>query len=1045
MNSFPVTEDVTINDELNNGYIYGILDFGVIRREVIAFPQADLAAFDSNEFLSSTYGLEEETNIKSMVGASVPVGYKTCLLPGCRNIPKFKESLSTGSFSLQLHTDSLVDRIFSEKNMELYHKMTNDATAISAQLSKSASEDVTNSPRAKGKKSKTPTPEQTPRTNKVNIEQSTRPLSEVDKMVLKWVSDALEDSVRLNSHGTVKFRLEHLLEKSTDLLMEFQKTRTGEDNSKLNLVISEELKINVKPARPSKPQRWHMPDEISLKTALSKTKQEKMEKSFRSADMNTSMTAGKMASTGSSTSKRRKGKRIPLYEQYKDFDTVFMLSAELHRKYKHPEKEESVLGNNAEPNTDVSRPGTSQSRPTTSTSELGGKKKGKKVETALDQKLAVTPFSRMVIVFKYDDNETLDMINDAMQAVNSRALPDIQGTLRSYGLSSKEVKDVNDAKLDLVCGFMILDDETRLVVLEGLGGIGLGMQHLFADIPRMKPNDSSLKILSNPEILFPNRLYTEFGPDLKRVRPREKLRKLAKKPELYNRKQVDEDCFEAIDKLMALRRAADLKVTKELDAYPTAKSISMLELLYGDALSKQDLDGTTASPLKNSTHNTVSFENTDGEGKEGNAEDHGSASQHTSSRHAKTQRAAPTDCRNPEFDSIILNRDPTKPRVDYLKENREIRMAQWANALNRMAEREAEDDAVIARVLGIESGKGVKISTYSGQRENFTEKLMVEQRNKLSAIKNATFTHSQEFLSQTVQMVDEEVDKKVLEQQEHQKWTTKRGFVYPPPKNRRELLQHPKRPNDTRIEDLKEPFEQFELHSGQSDVESAKKLELERGFTVKSVKDAVFGMLDPPEFQRPFELSMVGNQKKLPRGKITGGFDKNDKFWQSVHLHGEKSAQVQKEAEEKEIAEWKSKVVVDHLDFKIGGYKVRDKAIQMDRTKDILKGEAKEKSLIKIRNLKSHTGRDLSYAPAPLSLMGTEEYVPNAASKALLRAEDKTQFITTKQTGTASDFTRYIHHSTGKASKQMAISRRQHPPLNANEKSGARWDPPGAK
>ena len=117
MNSFPVTEDVTINDELNNGYIYGILDFGVIRREVIAFPQADLAAFDSNEFLSSTYGLEEETNIKSMVGASVPVGYKTCLLPGCRNIPKFKESLSTGSFSLQLHTDSLVDRIFSEKNI----------------------------------------------------------------------------------------------------------------------------------------------------------------------------------------------------------------------------------------------------------------------------------------------------------------------------------------------------------------------------------------------------------------------------------------------------------------------------------------------------------------------------------------------------------------------------------------------------------------------------------------------------------------------------------------------------------------------------------------------------------------------------------------------------------------------------------------------------------------------------------------------------------------------------------------------------------------
>lgn len=77
-----------------------------------------------------------------------------------------------------------------------------------------------------------------------------------------------------------------------------------------------------------------------------------------------------------------------------------------------------------------------------------------------------------------------------------------------------------------------------------------------------------------------NRLYTEFGPDLKRVRPREKLKKLAKKPEIYNRKQVDIECFEAIDKLMILRTCPDLKTTKELDCYPLPYAIEKVCIFF---------------------------------------------------------------------------------------------------------------------------------------------------------------------------------------------------------------------------------------------------------------------------------------------------------------------------------------------------------------------------------------------------------------------------------------------------------------------------------
>ena len=141
--------------------------------------------------------------------------------------------------------------------------------------------------------------------------------------------------------------------------------------------------------------------------------------------------------------------------------------------------------------------------------------------------------------------------------------------------------------LSLQTGIMIIDDDTRMVVLEGLAkpggdlqpisqstvisnlqhtlstrpinttsninipsyplhshthihsiGPGGGMQSIYMDLPRPKENDQQFKMLCNPELLFSDRLYPQFGPEVKRIRLRDKLKKLARRPELYNRKQV---------------------------------------------------------------------------------------------------------------------------------------------------------------------------------------------------------------------------------------------------------------------------------------------------------------------------------------------------------------------------------------------------------------------------------------------------------------------------------------------------------------------------
>jgi hypothetical protein len=197
---------------------------------------------------------------------------------------------------------------------------------------------------------------------------------------------------------------------------------------------------------------------------------------------------------------------------------------------------------------------------------------------------------------------------------------------------------------------------------------------------------------------------------------------------------------------------------------------------------------------------------------------------------------------------------------------------------------------------------------------------------------------------------------------------------------------------------------------------------------------------------------------------LVKGEQPNDKFWQSVHLSGDQSAQAQIAAAEAEKKAWHGKVVVDTLDMKVGGFNQKEKPSQLDRTEDILKGEPKDLSLKKLREMKSASGKDLSvnsalfsldvviivlitlilfelqYKTTPLTIMNTDEYVPNALEKSLLRGEDKTKFITTQETGTAADFTRYMHHATGKPKQTVVLAKKKHPPIQDHEKTGAKWE-----
>lgn len=203
--------------------------------------------------------------------------------------------------------------------------------------------------------------------------------------------------------------------------------------------------LEVRLERPSKPEKWDLPADISLKSALQRIKSEEQSK-----------LDGTLAVT-KATKRNINKSNPPRHELFIVSGTNVELTASLYRKL------------NPNPNMSATFKATLEE-----TAPLS--------ETELKNKLLVTPFTRMIFLFKYQDNETLLAIDEAINKVNKKALPNIQGTIRSYSLTEDELKQSIDGSLDLISGYMIIDDDMRLVVLEGLAGdcvLLLSLQFFF--------------------------------------------------------------------------------------------------------------------------------------------------------------------------------------------------------------------------------------------------------------------------------------------------------------------------------------------------------------------------------------------------------------------------------------------------------------------------------------------------------------------------------------------------------------------------------------
>ena len=644
---------------------------------------------------------------------------------------------------------------------------------------------------------------------------------------------------------------------------------------------------------------------------------------------------------------------------------------------------------------------------------------GRLWETVGDQPFGATdpgsqaPFARLAMMFPYGDGGVLRALLSAVDLINQRSLGDaIVGSLQSYALSDEEAIKANTGDLDVVGGFHIIDEDCRMVVLEGLAH---SIAEVLESIPRVQLNGGAYRLLADPTVRFTQRLYAAFNLDLKKIRLRDPLQMLAEAPDIYNPTKVSVACFEALDRLVNVRRATSLRELAlcKNGGLPETQQLIQVESKFGEAISLEDMDGVSVKERKSMTTNgleTLSLE------------------EEVQTEKVSDRRKAPTDSTAPShFMESLRHRHVTDWLETRQLENEEAAAdyeVRKAATLKRRA-----DDPIPATYV------------YSGQKLQYTELAKAAQREELSQKKDCVFVRStrDNFLSLVVPMVDTGRMEKDEALASKRKWMTKSGFAWPQPREPGTWNRHPKNVSESRARELKEEWVEGELFKvDEGRVSEPEKWVSPSDFDTIPTFAREFGGYLKPTYEREYDSSHVGDYTCLPRGHMELTQYDPTTYYKSVHLVADAAAEA-KARKEKLHEEWASHVVVDDPSFYVGGFLVKDKVNPCDRCADILRDPPQKKSLLMVRNARLPSGKVTLLRPAPFSIFATGEYNEEKRFDTTLRIYPGELHGKTA-TGEPLDFQTRIHRDTMRRASEKILCGKTILPVAAHEVYGdPRW------
>ncbi|XP_072328653.1 uncharacterized protein cfap92 isoform X2 [Scyliorhinus torazame] len=397
--------------------------------------------------------------------------------------------------------------------------------------------------------------------------------------------------------------------------------------------------------------------------------------------------------------------------------------------------------------------------------------------TDVTNEIEACKFGRVIYNFDYKNKEFLHDLLGIIGSINCAALcqdPMSNGESEAADAALKvEIEQKESYHMDILTGFHVMDGRIHLFVLEGLKDKGLKKLWEMLPVRSVAHEEERITVLYNSDFSFKKRLYAYMDDYLYHVHLREPLHNIIKQPLLYIRDMTPQDCFQALCRLQGICSAKKLREVAQYDLFPSAEMVRTMSREFGipasetGPLTTKNISPTTNQPAP---------------------------------KHKPSKRI-----HYPELDIFnenYLQMKKDQTFTDHIQAN--------IDAVYKASKKLMKTKRGTIATLPLE-GKAVYI--YSNQTLNSAEQAKELLRQEMALKPNYYFTYNQEFLSATVARVDVDIDKKRAKERLKSAWLTSDGFRYPGFKSSLDANEHPKKPDDARIHDLRKAWKEHILYA----------------------------------------------------------------------------------------------------------------------------------------------------------------------------------------------------------------------------------------